>query len=169
MQTQLPETMNFMRQVERNYRYQGALLLSRLDRLSEVLLDNSGEIQVLIEFGTSVGFAGLKGSLSGSLPLECQRCLQPMVLAVNSSFRFAFVQDEDDAELLPETFEPYLIEGEEQSLLSLLEDELLLSLPMVAMHETDCSGFMTRQAAQVKKEKEASHPFAALKALKKDV
>lgn len=167
MQTQLPESMNFMRQVERNYCYRGNILLSRLGRLSDVLLDNNGDIQVVLEFGTSVGYAGLKGSVSGQLELECQRCLQPMQLEIDSHFRFAFVQDEEEADLLPDTFEPYLIEGEEQSVISLLEDELLLSLPMVAMHDTACSEFLTEQISQIKAEKEASHPFAALKALKK--
>jgi uncharacterized protein len=75
--------------------------------------------------------------------------------------------------LLPEEFEPYLLEDEEQSIIDLVEDELLLSLPMVTVHEEACSDYMTKQNREVKAaieaEKEAEHPFAALKALKDDL
>lgn len=167
MQTQLPETMNFMRQVERNYCYRGNILLSRLQRLSELLLDSDGDVRVDLEFGTNVGYAGLKGSVITELQLACQRCLQPVVLSIESHFKFAFIHHEKDGELLPETFEPYLLESEEQSLIALLEDELLLSLPIVAMHENTCSAHMSDQVEQIKLQKQASHPFAALKSLKR--
>jgi len=168
MQTQLPETMNFMRQVERNYCYQGNILLSRLQRLSELLLDSDeGSVRVDLEFGTNVGYAGLKGSVTTELQLACQRCLQPVVLNIESHFKFAFIHHEEEGELLPEMFEPYLLESEEQSLIALLEDELLLSLPMVAMHENTCSAYMSDQIEQIKLQKQASHPFAALKPLQR--
>ncbi len=167
MQTQLPETMNFMRQVERNYCYRGNILLSQLQRLSELSLDSEGDIRVDLEFGTNVGHAGLKGSVITELKLACQRCLQPMALSIESHFKFAFIHHKEDGELLPEMFEPYLLESEEQSLIALLEDELLLSLPMVAMHENTCSAYMSDQVEQIKLQKQASHPFAALKSLKR--
>ena len=53
--------------------------------------------------------------------------------------------------------------------IDLVEDELLLSLPMVMTHNEACSGFMTEQEKAIKAEKEAAHPFAALKALKDDL
>jgi len=49
----------------------------------------------------------------------------------------------------------------------------LLSLPMVTIHEDACSDFMSKQneeaRAAIEAEKEAEHPFAALKALKEDL
>ncbi len=169
MQAQLSETMNFMRQVERQYSYQGAVLLSRLERLSNVLLDQQGDAKVVLEFGTSVDYASLTGRISASLQIECQRCLGPMRIEADSSFKFAFVHDNAAGDLLPDAFEPYLIVGEEQSVIALLEDELLLSLPMVASHQEDCSELMRDQGAQVRAQRQALHPFAALKALKRDV
>lgn len=173
MQAPLPDTMNFLRQAERNYAWTGHLQLARFQRLAELLLDTRGEVHVSLAFGNSLGYAGLKGRIGGQLTVQCQRCLQPMQLQVNGGFRFAFVDDEEESELLPEVFEPYVLEGEEQSMLDLLEDELLLSLPMVAMHDTPCSPYMSEQnrriQAEIAAEKEAAHPFAALKALKKDL
>jgi uncharacterized protein len=166
----LPVTANFMRQVELNRVIEGSYPLAKLERLSEVLLRNEGNVTAKLEFGFSAGFACLKAKTSATLLLSCQRCLEPMEIEVAGSFKFALVDSEDDFELLPEEFEPYLLEGEQQSIIDLIEDELLLCLPMVTAHEDDCSDFMISQdktiKAAINAEKEASHPFAALKALK---
>jgi len=167
MPKQLPETLNFLRQVERHYRFEGEVPVARFSRLCEVLHSESGRIEVKFEFGTSVGFASLKGRVKANLEVQCQRCLQAMQVELDSAFKFAFVHSEEEADELPEEFEPYLIEGEEQLMLPVLEDEILLSLPMVTMHEQPCSAFMSAHEEQVKASKEAAHPFAALKGLKK--
>ena len=172
MQTQLPETVNFMRQVELKRTIEGVYPISRLGRLTDVLLNEEGFVTVKLEFGQSVGFASLKGRVSAKMLSECQRCLKPMETEVAGSFKFALVNDEEELELLPEELEPYLLAGEEQSIIDLIEDELLLSLPMVTAHDTACSDYMSKQNSEIKAaiqaEKEASHPFAALKALKSD-
>ncbi len=169
MQTRLPETLNFVRQVELNRTIESAYPLSKLVRLSEALCDKEGFITAKLEFGHSVGFACLKGKVSAKLLVECQRCLKPVETEVTGSFKFALVNSEDEFELLPAEFEPYLLEGEEQSIIDIIEDELLLALPMVIVHKNACSDFMTRQEEAIKAEKEASHPFAALKTLKDDL
>ena len=169
MQTQLPETTNFMRQVELNRTIEGNYPLVKLGRLSESLVSNEGNVAVKIEFGRSAGFACLKAKVSAKLLVKCQRCLEPMETEVAGEFKFALVKSEEEFELLPEEFEPYLLAGEEQSIIDLVEDELLLSLPMVTVHENSCSDFMTDQEKAIEAAKEAEHPFAALKALKEDL
>jgi len=168
MPKQLPETLNFLRQVERNYHFEGKLPVASLSRLCEMLHSDSGSIEVSFEFGTRAGFASLKGRVKANLEIQCQRCLQAMAVELDSVFKLAFVRSEDEAEELPAEFEPYLIEGEEQLMLPLLEDEILLSLPMVTTHEQPCSAFMSEHEEQVQARKEAAHPFAALKDLKKN-
>jgi len=165
----LPESVNFMRQVELNRKIEGGYPLAKLARLSEALLSNEGYVTAKLEFGHSVGFACLKARASAKLLVKCQRCLEPMETEVTGDFKFALVHDEDEFELLPEEFEPYLLEGEEQSIIDLIEDELLLSLPMVTTHTDACSDFMAKQGEAIKAAKEAAHPFAALKALKDDI
>jgi len=177
MQTQLPaelpDVVNFVRQVELNRIIEGVYPISKFARLGEVLLANEGYVTVKLEFTRSVGISSLRGQVSAKLLVECQRCLDPVETEVSGSFKFALVNSEEDFELLPEEFEPYLIEGEEQSVIELVEDELLLSLPMVTIHEDACSDFMSKQneeaRAAIEAEKEAEHPFAALKALKEDL
>lgn len=170
---ELPETVNFVRQVELNRTIEGIYPISKLARLSEVLLSNEGYVTAKLEFTHSVGIPSLRGKLSAKLLVECQRCLNPVEIEVSGRFKFALVNSEDEFELLPEEFEPYLLEGEEQSVIELIEDELLLSLPMVSIHDEDCSEYMTKQNREIKAaieaEKQAEHPFAALKALKDDL
>ncbi|NOQ68703.1 MAG: hypothetical protein GQ573_01110 [Gammaproteobacteria bacterium] len=165
----LPEMLDFMRQVELNRTIEGNYPLAKLERLAETLLHNEGYVSAKLEFCHSAGFACLKAKASAKLLVKCQRCLKPMETEVTGSFKFALVNSEEDFDLLPEEFEPYLLEGSEQSIIDLIEDELLLSFPMVTVHEDACSDFMTSQAKAIKATKEASHPFAALKALKDDI
>jgi len=177
MQTQLPvmlsESLNFVRQVELNRTIEGIYPIAKLPRLNETLLSRDGHITAKLEFTNSVGFASLKGHVSAKLLVECQRCLEPVETELSGSFKFALVSSEEEFDLLPEEFEPYLVEGEEQSIIELIEDELLLCLPMVTIHDDDCSDYMLKQnkkmKAAIQTEKEAEHPFAALKALKDDL
>lgn len=173
MQTQLPvmlpESVDFMRQVELNRKIEGGYPLAKMDRLSEALLSNEGYVTAKLEFGHSVGFACLKAQATAKLMVKCQRCLEPIETEVTGNFKFALVNSEDEFDLLPEEFEPYLLEGEEQSIIELIEDELLLSLPMVTAHTDACSDFMAKQGEAIKAAKDAAHPFAALKALKDDL
>jgi len=173
MRTRLPEMLpvmaNFMRLVELNRTIEGAYPLAKFERLGETLLSNAGYVNAKLEFGHSVGFACIKAKASVNLLVRCQRCLKPMQTEVSGRFKFALLDSEDDIELLPDEFEPYLLEGEEQSIIDIIEDELLLSLPMVTVHKEACSDFMINQQKAIKEAEEASHPFAALKALKDEL
>ena len=169
MPAMLPETVNFMRQVELNRKLTGNYPLAKFARLKDALLSDDGHVTANLEFGRCVGYACLKASVSAKLLMKCQRCLKPMETEVAGSFKFALVHSEDEIELLPDEFEPFLLEGEEQSIIELIEDELLLSLPMVTIHTEACSDFMEKQGEIIKAAKEDAHPFAALKALKDNI
>ena len=163
---ELPDTANFLRQVELGATLSGEISISRFRRLAELLVSDSGSAQASAVFGNSAGFASVKGSITADLKVECQRCMQPMDIQVSSRFKFALVHSEDEFDMVPDEFEPYIIEGDEQSLIDIFEDELLLSVPMVPVHEDTCSDFMSEHELQKEAEREANHPFAALKALK---
>lgn len=168
MQGQMPETTNFRRQAERNAGYEGVLPISRLERLQESLNSDAGELIARVAFGRDAGVYTLKGSLEAELEVTCQRCMQTMSLPVATRFVYALVTSADEIEALPKALEPYLIEGEEQSLIDLLEDELILALPMVSTHQQPCSEFLREQDETKQADKESSSPFAVLKNLMTD-
>jgi uncharacterized protein len=69
--------------------------------------------------------------------LECQRCLQPMAHALDVDGRFRFVAGEDEAARLDEeSEEDVLALPRALKLDDLIEDELILALPIVPVHDT---------------------------------
>jgi uncharacterized protein len=99
--------------------------------------------------------------------LECQRCLQPVAvpLAVQRSFRF--VHDEATAaELDADSEEDVLVLTRALDLHDLVEEELILALPIVPRHET-CPQPLAAPAGEEEPAQERPNPFAALAALKR--
>ncbi|MEY2684632.1 MAG: hypothetical protein RJA09_1776, partial [Pseudomonadota bacterium] len=75
----------------------------------------------------------------GHAPQVCQRCLSPFWQPVALERWFRFVSDEATAEAEDEDSEEDVLAFVPRfDLGALLEDELLLALPLVPMHEPDC-------------------------------
>ncbi len=99
--------------------------------------------------------------------LGCQRCLQPAQFPLEIERSFRFVRDEATAlEQDPEAEEDLLVLSRSFDARELIEDELLLALPLVPMHE-DCEPPAVKAAEAVVEEPERPNPFAVLAALKK--
>lgn len=105
------------------------------------------------------------------LPLQCQRCLGPMVQRIETEREFVFVADEAMAEAMDdEVEEDVLVISRDFDALSLVEDELILALPLVPRHDV-CSQNLPTQVVDVGFEaaSERPNPFAALASIKKTV
>src|SRR5690606_20942208 len=106
----------------------------------------------------------MQGHLEITLPVVCQRCLEVMEYPIHGELRCAFVISDEQAKNLPSHLEPVMLEADatHTALYDLLEDELLLSLPIAACHER-CG---ERQATDVHTGEYASgarkKPFAGL-------
>jgi uncharacterized protein len=101
-----------------------------------------------------------------SVWLECQRCLQPMAVPLEVERTFRFVRGEDAAARLDAESEEDVLElSRSLELHRLVEDELLLALPIVPRHER-CAP-VSAAAAGPAHEDGAPSPFAALQALKR--
>ncbi len=99
--------------------------------------------------------------------LVCQRCLQPMAEALAVERRFRFVENEDEAARLDEESEDdVLAAGRSFDLLELLEDELILALPLVPRH-AECPAPLPLAAEEAPAPEAPAHPFAALAALRR--
>lgn len=104
-----------------------------------------------------------------TLPLTCQRCLQSVVQPLEVDRWFRFVASEDEAaEQDAEAEEDVLVSSRQFKLLELVEDELLLDLPVIARHDV-CPQPLPDAAtpAQEPEDEGRPNPFAALEALKK--
>ena len=109
--------------------------------------------------------------VDATLPLVCQRCLEPVSTPVAVDQWFRFVPDEETAEQQDdEASEDVLVESAEFDLRALVEDELVLAMPLIASHarcpkppplSAQDPGFDAPEAARPK-------PFAALARLRPD-
>ena len=71
-----------------------------------------------------------------SLPLTCQRCLGPADIDVSIDRSFRFVEGEEAAEMEDEEAEEDVLAlSRDFNLLDLIEDEVLMALPVVPAHE----------------------------------
>jgi uncharacterized protein len=99
-----------------------------------------------------------------SLRLACQRCLQPMTVALETRPRLRFVFGEEQAERLDEESDDDVLALDKAlDLRDLVEDELILALPLVPRHDR-CPVPLPAGAAEA--EAQPRHPFAALAVLR---
>jgi uncharacterized protein len=106
---------------------------------------------------------------TATLTLQCQRCLQPIdwPVAVDSRFRFAATED-DAARLDAESDDDDVLALQrELDLRALLEDELLLALPIVPRHAVCTPPAPLADQGSEADEPPTQRPFAALEALRK--
>ena len=124
-------------------------------------------------FGTRQVWLHLRAQ--GHADLECQRCLEPVRWPLDLERSFLFVADEEAAEALDaESEHDVLALPPRLDLFQLLEDELLLALPLIAMHD-GCPTALPHQppdvpagaAGPAQEDPHPVHPFAALAALKR--
>jgi uncharacterized protein len=106
---------------------------------------------------------------TADVPLQCQRCLQSMIEPLHVQRRFRFVRHEDEAARLDEeSDDDVLVLSPRLDLHELLEDELILALPLVPRHEICPQPLPAAVDAGLEEseESEAPNPFAALAALR---
>lgn len=102
--------------------------------------------------------------LQATVQMKCQRCLGSMPEAIDVSYRFQFVADEATAQTRDEESDDVdsLVHARQFDLQELVEDEMLMALPFVSLHETcpDAGAIAFLPKA------EKPNPFALLKNLK---
>lgn len=109
----------------------------------------------------------LKLRASTRLSLECQRCLAPVEQDLACERRFRFVAGEEAAAALDADSDDDVLELTGRlDLRDLVEDELLLALPLVPRHAVCPQPIEAPAPRGESAEPERPHPFAALRALK---
>ncbi len=153
----LPEHVDVARLAARSARIHSVTPVSAMARLAELLVDAKGNVDADLRFSER---QWIDGEASATVRVTCQRCLEPMSVALNARIRLAV--DADDASL-PEGREAVMSDNGGVSPLALVEDELILALPIVPMHaEGECSMRLAENPAPAERES----PFAVLQQLK---
>ena len=164
----LPATCKPLKLARQEGRLSGFMPLKRLTALVEDCVDVADEdrVNAKLAFSLSENRPEVHGQAQASVKLVCQRCLEPVTVNLNVSMALGFVQNEEQAKALPEYLEPFLFEEEEVPLSCLLEQELILALPIVAYHQ-GCDPISFDGGEAVRESKvEKPNPFAVLEQLK---
>jgi len=132
---QLPAHIDPIQLAEKGAHLAGALALKGMPRLLQACLDDVGEIQVDLQFGRDEGgdVLELRGNIRAKVPVVCQRCLEPMTLELRTDTRLLLLRPGERVDALAQEAEA-LTTDRPVSLSELVEDELLLVMPMVPMH-----------------------------------
>jgi len=141
---------------------QGTLAVSSLERLQDMLAEGSGEVTFRIEgLKGEHGQSLLRLEVGGIIPLACQRCLKAIhfQLDVDSLLELIPADAELSQEELEDDTRDFLPVAGELDVAELVEDEVLLALPVAPRHER-CGLPGAADAG------ERINPFAALHGLK---
>lgn len=174
MLSQLPEQADPQRLCEQGKHFEGSIALRDFPRLVPLLTSDEGEAAFTLEFDRDgEGRLRIRGQVRARLTLCCQRCLQDMSLAVDAQFLLSPVHGPQEAEMLPEEYDPLLLEQRLVRPADLVEDELILAVPAAPRHpEAQCgidlADFRVGQDQAMGDEPARKNPFAVLADLKRD-
>lgn len=176
----VPERLDVRALARAGDRLQGQTSVDRCERLLAELASQQDAVPSIQwaaqgEWRERLGGAGqcwLHLTAQVHLPLVCQRCMGPVMMLLQVERSFRFVADESTAEREDEEAEEdVLVQSPQFDLIGLIEDELLMALPLVPRHEPDCPAPVQLSAQDAGFEQAQSegrpHPFAALAQLKR--
>ena len=145
----------------------GEVALAQLKRLHDSLCEIQGMVKIEWIFALdNKQRPTIQGSIQAQLPMLCQRCLQPLQWTIDTQIALVVFNSEPhpNEELLIE-YEIITLNHDRLSLLSLIEDEIILALPIVAKHDV-CIANEYQLSAEKMANNASSNPFQLLLKLK---
>lgn len=166
----LPPFLDLAHALRQESKLSGHIPVKSMPRLASALISDQGE--ALIELHVAPDLSRrvvVSGSIQALLQMTCQRCLESAGIAVQASPRLAWVKSDADLEALPPEYDPLVSSDGRVTVVELVEDELLLALPLVPKHPDGACRETRKAAAQRAAPVEESRktPFAELAKLKR--
>lgn len=162
MLNRIPEFIDPVQLADKRGVVQGEITVQGMARLADLLLDHSSTVNVALFFSREGKLPFIEGQIKTSLQLKCQSCLQALPWVVSSTVKLGIVNSIDQANRLPEEYEPLLVEQERIALRDLIEDEILLALPVYPKHEHACFQFASGQEDLKAQPTSVKNPFSIL-------
>ena len=173
MSPHLPESVDPWRSADLQRCFSGQLTLDMFPRLGRGLTSSNGVVDYSLKFSNGARRrATINGTLSARLMIECQRCMKPMQYPLEVTFKLVVTAGAEEAKKLPDEVDSLVVEDERINLLEIIEDEMILALPFVAMHRADECGVRPDDLAiddeivPEQEDSEEKNPFAVLAQLK---
>ncbi|ANO33319.1 23S rRNA accumulation protein YceD [Vibrio breoganii] len=168
----IPRTVDPSKAAQKRLDYDGIIQVSLLKRLAESVEGVKRDAEVTLSFDLDEQrLVVISGKANVEVDLECQRCNENFTHVCEVQFVYTPNKGEKTEEEAPEEYDLVdLNEYGECDLIQLVEDEFLLNLPQIAMHDvSDCSvnthnlvfGDIPEEI-----EEDKPNPFEVLKSLK---
>jgi uncharacterized protein len=126
-----------------------------LESLSQTDLNSASIRYTLMGYAKKMHLPSLRLQVESKLPVLCQRCLEAMQIHLNLEFEYLISENNPNG--MEENDEIDWLElSQHMNLTELIEDELLIAMPIAPLHEADCIK-ATMQSG------EKPNPFAILK------
>jgi uncharacterized protein len=164
----IPERVDHRKLANQAGLIEGSLPLQCFHRFGEMLVVREGDVYVRLEFSKGdFGSTRVNGSAATEVCLICQNCMQQFRRQVTCELVLLVVSDESKLELLPEVDDAIVAPDKVISIAELVEDELILAMPMIPRHEEgECPETDYEQEEivlpEVQKEQTTYRPFADL-------
>lgn len=150
---------------------EGTVNVEDLPRLASSVTAIWGPLWASVQFKLDESRAKVAtGNVKVLVETVCQRCLDPLEIELQADFAVQVIWSEDHLNRVASNYEPWLVVDKLASLSELLEDEILLALPLVNYHNVgECTGdtFMREEEGAAGDEVVADNPFNVLLQLKK--
>ena len=173
MQNRLPEHVDPFSMADSSRRLSGEMRAGRLKRLADLLGTTDTLLAIELAFGIGEqGVPTVSGIVRGELLLTCQRCLGGMRFPVDIRFTLALARGLEQAESLPAGLDPLIVDQGALSIVEMIEDEVLLALPVIPTHQGTDGGCAPGSADRIEDQGRArnnqasANPFAVLARLK---
>jgi len=163
----IPEHIDPFRYAEQSLGLEGSVKVADMQRLSTYVHSKQDTAQVDLRFGVDQqGVTFLKGHLATKLTLQCQRCMEPFIYEIMSDFVLGIVKTLDEANALPEQYEPAMSQEGSLALRELIEDEIILNLPIIPKHEPEQCKVELPSDTSGWEQGKGKNPFHVLESLK---
>jgi uncharacterized protein len=157
------DTLDFVRNTRTHH---GKIKLDGFVRLQDYLSDSQGKLEYKVS-GTldKNGKPIIQVTIKGTINLHCQRCLDGLAHVLDIQTAILLVENESELSRLDGTESvDGILTASDTDVLALIEDEIILSLPISPRHrEDECSASELTNSYAIGKK----HPFAMLATLKK--
>lgn len=163
----LPKYIEPRKLAQKNGLFDGELLPEDIPRVMDALV-SCEKVTAKLEFDIDIERRRtMQGTITGKVHMQCQRCLEPVSVDIHVDVNLAMVWDEDQAKQLPASVEPWIVGEDPEDLHAIIEEEILLSMPVVAYHSYDCVEQSALSVGEVNEEPESRpNPFQVLEVLK---
>jgi uncharacterized protein len=165
MQTKLHRLYQFQKEANQRSYHEGLITLKELSRLTAMLKSDQAEISVQFCItGSDYDQLVIKGHVEAELAIECQRCLKPVVQSVGLDFELLI--NAPDHVVHSSGLDTLYSEDGTIDIFELVEDELILGLPLVSLHENGSCNEYWQISDNVQEKAKRENPFLVLEKLK---